>query len=69
MDALERRNGVRAFSLSDIVQQVQSQTNAFKESTIRTHVTSRMCREAPANHAVVFADLERVGHGMYRRIR
>jgi hypothetical protein len=37
------------------------------ESTIRTH-WSAMCVNAPPNHAVRYPDLERVGHGKYRRV-
>jgi len=31
-----------------------------------THVASRMCADAPDNHGTVYADLDRVGHGLYR---
>lgn len=65
-ERLERRNGRREFDLVDVVQEVLGSTD-YRESTIRTHVTSRMCAEAPANHGTVYADLERVSRGRYRR--
>jgi hypothetical protein len=64
---LERRHGRKAFDLQDIVQEVQRATDAFQESTIRTHVTSVMCAQAPVNHANASNDLDRVGRGRYRR--
>lgn len=50
----------------DIVQRMENMGTKFSESTIRTHVVSRMCYKAPANHASRFDDLERVGRGRYR---
>jgi len=41
----------------------------YKESTIRTHVTSRMCRNAPKYHATKYDDFERVDYGTYRLVR
>jgi hypothetical protein len=38
----------------------------YKESTIRTHVTSRMCANSPDNHAVTYPDLIRTDVGRYR---
>jgi hypothetical protein len=55
-----------AFSLGEIVREVRSLGSDYRESTIRTHVTSRMCANAPDHHAVVYNDLERVDHGLNR---
>jgi hypothetical protein len=66
MRALRDRHGRRDFRMNEIVREVLSRTSSFKESTIRTHITSRMCANAPDNHAVVYGDLERVGPGLYR---
>jgi len=38
----------------------------YAESTIRTHVTSRMCANAPNHHAVTYDDLVRTDGGRYR---
>ena len=64
---LERRHGRRDFAVDEIVQEVKSATSTYKDSTIRTHIASRMCKQAPDHHAVTYADLDRVGHGRYRR--
>jgi hypothetical protein len=36
-------------------------------ATIRTHITSRMCADAPDHHGTTYDDLERVSRGVYRR--
>jgi hypothetical protein len=38
----------------------------YSVSTIRTHITSRLCLNAPAHHAVRYPDLERTARGTYR---
>jgi hypothetical protein len=65
MRTLMRRTGQQDLRLKDIVNEALA-ISEFKESTIRTHVVSRMCANAPENHAVVYADLERVRPGYYR---
>ena len=64
--AVTARNGSPIFSPQDVVDELRRRNSPYKESGIRTHVTSRMCGNAPDNHAVVYDDLERLGHGQYR---
>lgn len=66
-ERLERRNDRESFNLFEVVQEVMAQNGAFAESTIRTHVTSVMCAQAPKNHGTVYSDLDRVARGRYRR--
>jgi len=54
------------FTIKDMINCMKSKGTLYAESTIRTHVSSRMCGDAPDNHEVSYDDLERVGHGMYR---
>ncbi len=54
------------FSLASVVAALRAQGCRYGESTIRTHVTSRMCADAPDHHAKTYDDLERVGRGLYR---
>jgi hypothetical protein len=52
---LESRHRRKVFNLSEIVQEVFSVTDDFAESTIRTHVSSRMCvqdRIAPNQYKI-----------------
>ena len=66
--SLHARHGRDEFELGEVVREVLSQTSDFEESTIRTHITSRMCVNAPRHHATFFDDLERVRRGCYRLI-
>lgn len=54
------------FTLDDIVRYMTQRGSKYAESTIRTHVVSVMCVNAPVNHSPKYADLERVAHGRYR---
>lgn len=65
---LELRHGRKVFALTDIVQETSAGDPTLKEASVRTHVTSVMCREAPVHHHNHTNDLERVGRGLYRRI-
>lgn len=64
---LEGRHNRSVFELAEIVTEVLSATSEFTESTIRTHVTSRMCADAPDHHAKTNDDVERIARGQYRR--
>lgn len=55
-----------AFTVDEVVRELRRRGSHYAESTIRTHVVSRMCTNAPDNHAVTYDDLERVGDGRYR---
>jgi hypothetical protein len=67
--ALERRHGRPVFSPAELVAEVLARGSRHPESTIRTHIISSMCVNAPANHAVRYSDLERVDRGLYRRLK
>ena len=56
------------FSLADIITEMNARGSAYSEQTVRTHVTSRMCANAPRNHAAVYNDFWCVdrGSGRYR---
>jgi len=65
--SLEQRRGREIFSLTEILAEMKSRGTSYPESTIRTHVCSHMCVDAPDNAAVTYPDLERVERGRYRR--
>ncbi len=67
LSRLERRHGRSDFQLHEIVAETLAYDPRYKESTVRTHVTSRMCIEAPDHHASIYGDLTRVDRGIYRR--
>ena len=64
---LEHRHARRDFNLAEVVTEVATADTRFAELTVRTHVSSRMCANAPDHHGTTYADLERVGRGRYRR--
>ena len=56
-----------SFSPQDVIDELRRRESAHAESTIQTHVVSRMCANAPDNHARTYDVLERVSDGRYRR--
>jgi hypothetical protein len=58
--------GDGTFTPDDIVRELARRGTPYALSTIRTHVTSRMCAKAPGHHGVTYADLVRVGPALYR---
>ncbi|WP_456095349.1 DUF7669 domain-containing protein [Parafrankia elaeagni] len=56
------------FELIDAVNELRRRGSRYKESTIRTHIISRMCRDASKNHAVTYDDFAHVRPGRYRLI-
>jgi len=63
---LEARSEDGTVTVQAVVDALRREGTRYSESTIRTHVTSRMCADAPDHHAKVFADLERLDRGRYR---
>ncbi|SOC41463.1 DUF7669 domain-containing protein [Ureibacillus acetophenoni] len=55
----------KEFTISEIIDYMKLKGTTYKESTIRTQITSRCCKNAPRNHQVVYNDFERVGKGKY----
>jgi hypothetical protein len=60
------RKGINEFTIGEIVSEMNVLGTKYKESTIRTHITSRMCSNAPVHHAVKYSDFFRIAHGQYR---
>ena len=64
-----RLSGLDYFTIPEIIGCMAKRGSRYAESTIRTHVVSRMCVNAPENHAVTYSDLERTDRGEYRLAR
>lgn len=60
------RSGAGEFTIEEIVACMARKGSRYKESTIRTHIASRMCANAPDHHAVTYRDLKRTDRGTYR---
>jgi hypothetical protein len=55
------------FTPKDVIDELRRRGSTYAPSTIRTHVVSRMCANAPDHHARTYDDLERLAAGRYRR--
>ena len=64
---LELRHGRQVFRLAEILAEVKTAGTRYRDSTIRTHISSRMCGNAPDHHPLVYNDLVWVATGEYRR--
>ncbi|MDN7227339.1 hypothetical protein QWY15_08555 [Planococcus sp. N064] len=58
----------KSFKLEEVLILMKSRETTYKESTIRTHITSRCCANSPNHHGSVYNDYERIGKGLYRLI-
>ncbi|MCG5252455.1 hypothetical protein P4U99_26675 [Brevibacillus agri] len=61
-----KQKGNNEFEVGEVVKYMLSKNLNLNVSTIRTHITSRCCVNAAANHAVTYNDYERIGRGIYR---
>jgi hypothetical protein len=66
LPAIRARTGSDVFTPQDVIDELARRGSPYAPSTIRTHIVSRMCRDAPDHHGRVYDDLERVGPGSYR---
>jgi hypothetical protein len=69
LDAIQEltsRSNDGSFTIGEVVALMHARGTQYAESTIRTHVSSRMCASAPDHHLIVFQDLTRIGPGRYR---
>ena len=64
LDRLQACSGIVEFTPAQVVAEMQRAGTTYKVATIKTHIIARMC-EGSARAA--YEDLERVGHGRYRR--
>lgn len=53
------------FTILEILNYLTQQNTLYKENTIRTHITSRMCGNVPSHHAVTYNDLIRIKPSVY----
>jgi len=63
-----RRKGRNEFTVQEVVEYMKARQTNYPESTIRTHVTSRCCSNAPNHHGTVYADFERMERGVYKLV-
>lgn len=56
------------FTIQEAIEQMKRNNTIYRESTIRTHITSRCCNNAAKHHAVRYNDYEALGNGEYKLI-
>ena len=61
-----KNSGLTHFSIPEVIKCMIERDTKYAESTIRTHIVSRMCANAPENHAVTYRDLMRTDRGEYQ---
>ncbi len=66
LPAVRARTGRESFTIQDVIEELQRRGSTYKPSTIRTHVVSRMCANAPNHHARTYEDLERLPDRRYQ---
>lgn len=57
--------GRSPFSPAEVIREARRQGSTYSDATLRTHIVSAMCVNAPSHHASQYRDLERVGRGQY----
>lgn len=65
---ITREREEKQFGLGEVLQYMIADGTSYKESTIRTHITSKCCSNSPNHHGSVFNDYERIGKGIYRLV-
>ena len=55
------------YTPQEVIDELQRRGTAYKPSTIRTDVVSRLCADAPDHHGRTYDDFQRVRAGQYRR--
>jgi hypothetical protein len=58
--------GMALFSPTELNAQARSEGSTYSDSTLRTHIVSVMCGNAPDHHSTRCRDFERVARAMYR---
>jgi hypothetical protein len=66
MKMLSRKYHRDAFTTTEILEQVMTQTKTYKQSTITKEVMFKMRADTPDHHEKTYPDLVRVSRGYYR---
>jgi hypothetical protein len=63
---LVSRGSNNEFTVPEIIAEVRRAGHRFADSTVRTHVNSRCCVNAPDHHGVTYDYFERIEPDRYR---
>jgi hypothetical protein len=67
--AVVRIKGINEFSPEEVSSYLINRKTIYAKSSIKTHIVSRCCVNAPENHAVRYQYFKRIGHGLYKLIK
>ncbi|MFJ5770990.1 hypothetical protein [Psychrobacillus sp. NPDC093180] len=65
---ITKEREVKSFTVREVLNVMRNRETNYKDSTIRTHIISKCCANAPKHHGTVSNDFERIGRGIYRII-
>ncbi|MCM1992537.1 DUF7669 domain-containing protein [Oceanirhabdus seepicola] len=54
------------FTIDEVLDYMQENKTRYKETTIRTHIAFKCCKNSLDNHGTTYEDFERVGRGLYK---
>ena len=58
--------GINEFTPFEVIEYLVEQKTSYSKNTIRTHICSRCCKNAPKHHAVKWYYFKRIEHGLYK---
>lgn len=64
--AVVARSGRREFVIQDVIDEMHQLGSGYADATIRTMLTSHLCAESTGEGVAGYADVTRVGRGLYR---
>lgn len=64
--AVVARTGRREFEVQDVIEEMHRLHTGYADATIRTMLTSHLCAESTGEGVAGYADVTRVGRGLYR---
>lgn len=62
---LVKEKGLNEFTVQQVLEAMERAGTTYKQSTIRTHLTSKCCIDAQQHHQTVYDDYKRIGYGLY----
>lgn len=66
--AIIKQKEKNEFSPQEVISYMRNNGTQYQESTIRTHVVSRCCKNARQHHQTKYEDFERIDKGLYKSL-
>ena len=67
--AVTSRSGRAEFTMPEVIAEMRRRGTGYAEATVRTMISAHLCAESTGDGVAGYADLTRVGRGLYRRIQ